>query len=470
MSQIWGGRFQKKSAEILQKFNSSIEFDQRLYEEDILGSIAHARMLGTQGIISVKEAEQMIGGLQEILKQIKSGNFEFQIAYEDIHMNIEKALTDLIGPVAGKLHTARSRNDQSSLDVHMYLRKEIDHIARLLLDFQETLITLAKREQDVIFPGYTHLQRAQPIRFSHHILAYYFMLSRDLERLLDCRKRTDVMPLGAGALAGTTFPISREQVADELQFAALYENSLDAVSDRDYIIEFMSFASILMMHLSRLSEEIILWSSAEFGFIELDDAYSTGSSIMPQKKNPDIAELVRGKTGRVYGNLLALLTVMKGLPLAYNKDMQEDKEGLFDTIDTIKFCLTIYPEMLATTKVLKEKMMSSFENDFSNATDLADYLVRQGIPFREAHHITGRAVQSAIEKGKTLLDLTGKELMDISSHLGSECMKEIEILQCVNNRNSRGGTGMDAFQYELKIAEEDLLNVQKAFSKISNPL
>ena len=462
MTKLWGGRFQKQTAIEVDQFNSSIGFDQRLYKEDIQGSIAHARMLGEQEIILKEEATQLIDGLQKIQQMIEGGEIEFKIEYEDIHMNVEKYLTDLIGPVAGKLHTARSRNDQSSLDTHLYLRKEIDEIAGQLVHFQSALLELAEREKEVIIPGYTHLQRAQPIRFSHHLLAYYFMIDRDFNRLLDCRKRTDIMPLGAGALAGTTFPISREQVAEELGFAEIYENSLDAVSDRDYIIEFLSFGSILMMHLSRLSEEIILWSSSEFGFIELDDSYTTGSSIMPQKKNPDVAELVRGKTGRVYGNLFALLTTMKGLPLAYNKDMQEDKEGLFDTIDTIKFALTVFPEMLRTMQVFGKKTLASLSKDFSNATDLADYLVLKGLPFREAHHITGAAVRKGIDEGKVLLDFTDQEFLSLSPLLGPDCRLMLSIQACVDNRNVRGGTGKLAVANEMLIAQKKLEeNIEK---------
>ena len=465
MTKLWGGRFQKQTAHIVEQFNSSIEFDKRLYREDIEGSIAHARMLGVQGIIAQEEARQIIEGLLKIKVQIDNGDFEFKVEHEDIHMNIEKVLTDLLGPVAGKLHTARSRNDQSSLDTHLFLRKEIDHIIDLFIYFQDSILELAQRERKVIFPGYTHLQRAQPIRFSHHLLAYFFMFDRDIERLIDCRKRTDIMPLGAGALAGTTFPISRHQVAEELGFKRIYENSLDAVSDRDYIIEFLSFASITMMHLSRLSEEIILWSSSEFGFIELDDAYTTGSSIMPQKKNPDVAELVRGKTGRVYGNLMALLTTMKGIPLAYNKDMQEDKEGLFDTIDTIKFALSVYPEMLKTMQVFGDKTLESLSKDFSNATDLADYLVRKGLPFREAHHITGSAVRVALDNNKVLMDLSDKELAEISPLLTADCRAVLSIEACVDNRNTFGGTGKKALEEEFSIAEEKLVAVKKIHKK-----
>lgn len=460
MAKLWDGRFQKKTAAVVEQFNNSIEFDQRLYAEDIMGSVAHAQMLGDQGIISKAEARLIIQGLGEISQKIEAGEFEFKIEQEDIHMNIENALTDLIGPVAGKLHTARSRNDQSSLDVHLYLRKEIDKIAELLIQLAETLFLIAQEQKEVIFPGYTHLQRAQPIRFSHHMLAYFFMFERDLQRLMECRTRTDLMPLGAGALAGTTFPISREQVAKELGFSKLYENSLDAVSDRDYILEFLSFSSILMMHLSRLSEEIIIWSSSEFGFIELDDGYTTGSSIMPQKKNPDIAELVRGKTGRVYGNLMALLTTMKGIPLAYNKDMQEDKEALFDTVDTIKFSLTVYSEMLRTMQIFGEKTRQSLEQDFSNATDLADFLVKKGIPFREAHHITGKAVRKALDNHKVLLELTEEEFQEVSPFLTKDCREMISIQVCVDERNARGGTGKEALQKEFSIAHDLLVQMK----------
>ena len=335
MTKLWGGRFTRDTDASVEEFTSSISFDQRMYRQDILGSMAHARMLGKCGIITQEEAKQILDGLQSILTDIEAGNFTFEIALEDIHMNVEKRLTERIGPVGGKLHTARSRNDQVALDTHMYMKTAVLAIARLIHDMEQSIIEVAEANKEVILPGYTHLQRAQPVLLSHHLLAYFQMLSRDFDRLAGVWQRSDLMPLGAGALAGTTFPIDRQMVANELKFAKIYENSMDAVSDRDYIVEFLSFASILMVHLSRLSEELILWSSTEFSFIELDDAHCTGSSIMPQKKNPDVCELVRGKTGRVVGHLMAMLTTLKGLPMTYNKDMQEDKEGLFDTIDTL---------------------------------------------------------------------------------------------------------------------------------------
>ena len=374
MTKLWGGRFTRDTDASVEEFTSSISFDQRMYRQDILGSMAHARMLGKCGIITQEEAKQILDGLQSILTDIEAGNFTFEIALEDIHMNVEKRLTERIGPVGGKLHTARSRNDQVALDTHMYMKTAVLAIARLIHDMEQSIIEVAEANKEVILPGYTHLQRAQPVLLSHHLLAYFQMLSRDFDRLAGVWQRSDLMPLGAGALAGTTFPIDRQMVANELKFAKIYENSMDAVSDRDYIVEFLSFASILMVHLSRLSEELILWSSTEFSFIELDDAHCTGSSIMPQKKNPDVCELVRGKTGRVVGHLMAMLTTLKGLPMTYNKDMQEDKEGLFDTIDTLKFSLSVYAAMLKGMKVNADRMRQVLDDDFSNATDMADYL------------------------------------------------------------------------------------------------
>ena len=378
MAKLWGGRFTRDTDASVEEFTSSISFDQRLYRQDILGSMAHARMLGRCGIITQEETDAIIAGLTSILADIEAGNFSFEIALEDIHMNIEKRLTERIGPVGGKLHTARSRNDQVALDTHMYAKGAVLAIARLIHAMESALVEVAEANLAVIMPGYTHLQRAQPVLFAHHLLAYFHMLSRDFERLQGVWKRSDIMPLGAGALAGTTFPIDRRMVAAELKFGRIYENSMDAVSDRDYILEFLSFASILMMHLSRLSEEMILWSSTEFAFIELDDAHCTGSSIMPQKKNPDVCELVRGKTGRVVGHLMAMLTILKGLPMTYNKDLQEDKEGLFDTVDTLKFSLSVYAAMLKGMKVNSSRMRQALADDFSNATDMADYLVRKG--------------------------------------------------------------------------------------------
>ncbi|HMM19653.1 MAG TPA: argininosuccinate lyase [Selenomonadales bacterium] len=449
MSKLWGGRFAKNTDRLVEEFNSSISFDQRMYKEDIAGSIAHARMLAKCGIIAPEEADGIVAGLTGILADIEAGQFSFEVALEDIHMNIEKRLTERIGPVGGKLHTARSRNDQVALDTHLYLKKEIAVIGRLLCDLQQAILTAAQANGDVILPGYTHLQRAQPILFAHHLLAYFFMLARDFARLRGVWDRTDLMPLGAGALAGTTFPIDRHAVADELKFGAIYDNSIDAVSDRDYILEFLSFASILMVHLSRLSEEIILWSSSEFAFIQLDDAHCTGSSIMPQKKNPDVAELVRGKTGRVIGHLMALLTVLKGLPLAYNKDMQEDKEGLFDTLDTVKVSLAVYAAMLAGMKVNGARMRQAAGQDFTNATDMADYLVKKGLPFRQAHEAVGKSVRYAIEQGKELQELSLEELKQYSPLVEADILDAIRVERCVAARDSYGGTAPDQVRAAL---------------------
>ena len=405
MAKLWGGRFSKNTNELVDAFNASIDFDKRLYHEDIRGSMAHARMLAKCGIIPAEDGEKIIAGLKDILTDIEAGNFEFSVDLEDIHMNVEARLTERIGSAGARLHTARSRNDQVALDMHMYMKREVTEIAELLLRFEEALLSVAKQHEKTLMPGYTHLQRAQPITFAHHLLAYFNMLQRDFRRLLGVWEGADMMPLGAGAIAGTTFPIDRHMVAEELNFATVYPNSMDAVSDRDYVIEFLSFASTLMMHMSRLSEEICLWSSTEFGFVELDDAFATGSSMMPQKKNPDISELVRGKTGRVYGHLMAMLTTAKGLPLTYNKDLQEDKEGFFDAIDTVKFTLAVYRDMILTMTVNVDKMAQAVAHDFSNATDLADYLVRKGLPFRQAHEVVGKCVAYAIEKGKFLLEI-----------------------------------------------------------------
>lgn len=440
MTKLWGGRFSRDTAAAVEEFTSSISFDQRMYRQDILGSQAHARMLAHCGILTEAESQKIIDGLQGILHDIEAGNFSFEIALEDIHMNIEKRLTERIGPVGGKLHTARSRNDQVALDTHMYMKTAILSISRLIQEMQQALLEVAEKHLDVILPGYTHLQRAQPVLFSHHMLAYFQMLARDFDRLSGVWERTDIMPLGAGALAGTTFPIDREMVAAELKFARIYENSMDAVSDRDYVVEFLAFASLLMVHLSRLSEEMILWSSTEFSFIELDDAHCTGSSIMPQKKNPDVCELVRGKTGRVVGHLMALLTLLKGLPMTYNKDMQEDKEGLFDTIDTIRFSLSVYAEMLRGMKVNPGRMRQVLEDDYSNATDMADYLVRKGLPFREAHEVVGKAVRLAIDSQRNLSQLSLEELQQLSPLFKTDILAALKIETCIEARNSAGGT------------------------------
>ena len=461
MSKLWGGRFTKNTDVLVEEFTSSISFDKRMYAEDIAGSIAHATMLGKCGIIPTEEATTIIDGLTSILVDIEAGNFSFEVSLEDIHMNIEKRLTDRIGPVGGKLHTARSRNDQVALDTHMYLKREIGNIGVLINGLQQAIIEVAKKHKSVIMPGYTHLQRAQPILLAHHLMAYFFMLSRDFGRLKGVWQGTDMMPLGAGALAGTTFPIDRHFVASELNFSEVYENSMDAVSDRDYILEFLSCASIMMMHLSRISEEIILWSSSEFAFIELDDGHCTGSSIMPQKKNPDVAELVRGKTGRVFGHLMALLSTVKGLPLAYNKDLQEDKEGMFDTIDTLKFSLTVYASMLRGMKVNDKVMSVAVHNDFSNATDMADYLVKKGLPFRQAHEVVGKCVAYCLGQKKWLMALSLAEFKQFSPLFETDILEAIKVETCVNARNSYGGTSSTGVEQEFTIAGQILVKQQE---------
>ena len=439
MAKLWGGRFSKNTNELVDAFNASITYDKRLYREDIRGSIAHANMLVKCGIIPEADGVKIVAGLHDILNDIEAGNFEFTVELEDIHMNVEARLTELIGDAGARLHTARSRNDQVALDMHMYMKRQIVEVAELLLEFEKAILTVAKKHDKTLMPGYTHLQRAQPITFAHHLLAYFNMLQRDFRRLLGVWEDTDIMPLGAGAIAGTTFPIDRFYVAEQLNFENVYANSMDAVSDRDYILGFLSFASILMMHMSRLSEELCLWSSTEFGFVELDDAFATGSSMMPQKKNPDISELVRGKTGRVYGELMALLTTLKGLPLTYNKDLQEDKEGLFDAIDTVKFTLQVYKDMIATMTVNTERMKWAVSHDFSNATDLADYLVRKGLPFRKAHAVVGQCVAYAIKEKKFLLDMTLEEYKQFSELFEPDLMQALDPEHCVNARVSYGG-------------------------------
>ncbi len=447
---LWGGRFEKLTAKEVDDFNSSIRFDQRLYKQDIKGSIAHAGMLGQKGIIPLQDSILIIDTLGEILRDIEDGKIEFEIDAEDIHMNIEKILIERIGEPGKRLHTGRSRNDQVALDIRMYLIEEIDAIKAMIADISKTIIKLAEAHLDTILPGYTHLQRAQPITLAHHLIAYFQMFGRDLDRLMDCRKRTNVMPLGSGALAGTTYPLDREAVASELGFPAITQNSLDAVSDRDFAIEFASCLSILMMHLSRFCEELILWSSSEFGFIEMDDAYSTGSSIMPQKKNPDVAELIRGKTGRVYGSLMTLLTVMKSLPLTYNKDMQEDKEAIFDAIDTVKMCLPVFNKMISTMKVNKEKMLHAAGGGFTNATDAADYLVRKGLPFREAHEVIGRMVLYCVNNKKSLEQLSLEELKQFSERIEEDIFEAINLNTCVGKRNLPGGPAREAVIRSIK--------------------
>ena len=452
--QLWGGRFSKTTDEMINEFQASIGFDKRMYHEDIAGSIAHATMLEKCGILTTEDRDKIVGGLRDILAQIERGEFSFDIALEDIHMNIEKRLTEAIGEAGGRLHTARSRNDQVALDTHMYVRRQVVEVQRLIEDLQRALVETAAKYSDVIMPGYTHLQRAQPILFSHHLMAYFAMLSRDFARFRGVYARADIMPLGAGALAGTTFPIDREFVARQLNFEHIYHNSLDAVSDRDYIMEFLSAASMLMVHLSRLSEETILWCSREFSFVELDDAHCTGSSMMPQKKNPDVSELVRGKTGRVIGHLMAMLTTVKGLPLAYNKDLQEDKEGIFDAIDTVKFSLAVYAQLLRGMKVKPEVMKRAVTEDFSNATDLADYLVKKGLPFRQAHAVSGKAVHYCIEQKKWLEDMTMEEFQSLSPLFAADIKEAIRPETCVKNRNSLGGTSYRQVDLQLQAARE----------------
>lgn len=450
MSKLWGGRFTKETNQLVEKFTASIEFDQKLALEDIEGSLAHVEMLGSCGIIPAKDVEQIKKGLTSIREKVLNHEVSFSVEDEDIHMNIERMLIEEIGPVGGKLHTGRSRNDQVATDMHLYLRNQTKEIIELIRFVQEAIISQAKQHVETILPGYTHLQRAQPISFAHHLLAYFWMLERDKERLQDSLKRVNWSPLGAGALAGTTFPIDRQFSAKQLGFETVYPNSLDAVSDRDFILEFLSIASILMMHISRLSEELVLWSSQEFQFVELDDSFCTGSSIMPQKKNPDVPELLRGKTGRVYGNLIGLLTTLKGLPLAYNKDLQEDKEGMFDTVETLAGSL----QLLATVK--RENMYKAVSQDYSNATDLADYLAGKGIPFREAHEIIGRIVLYAIQHDKYLLDLSLGEYRNFSGAFEEDIFEVLQPKNVVAARNSYGGTGFSQVETQLNLAIEKL--------------
>lgn len=453
-AKLWAGRFTKKTAAAVDHFHSSIGFDWRLYKEDIRASQAHARMLAQGGVLSEAEADAICQGLADIAADIEAGRVQFSVAAEDIHMNVEQLLTERIGAVAKKLHTARSRNDQVATDVRLWAMRAIDELDGELRGFQETLVELAEAHRDVILPGYTHLQRAQPVLLAHHLLAYFEMFQRDRERLADCRRRTAVSPLGAGALAGVTQPIDRWATARELGFHEIAANSIDAVSDRDFVIELVAALALVMMHLSRLCEEIILWCSAEFGFVELDDAYSTGSSMMPQKKNPDIAELARGKTGRVYGHLMGLLTTMKGLPLAYNKDMQEDKEALFDAVDTVQACLVAVKPVLATMRVQADRMLAAAKDGFLNATDLADYLVRRGVPFRDAHAVVGQAVLHAIQHGRRLEELSLEVLREFSPVIAEDVYEALDIRRCVAARQSAGGTGYEAVAAGLARARE----------------
>ena len=424
---LWSGRFEKSTSKLVDAFQNSIKFDWRMYKQDIKGSIAHARMLGCKGIITKEDADSIIKGLLEILDEIEKGNIEFKESAEDVHMNIESLLIERIGEAGKKLHTGRSRNDQVALDLRMYLKGEIDEIVMLIRKLCALLLTKAEENLDVIIPGYTHMQKAQPITLAHHIMAYFHMFCRDLERYYDCYKRTDIMPLGSGALAGTTYDLDREMIAEELGFCNISQNSIDAVADRDFVVEFISCCSILMMHLSRFCEELVLWNSQEFGYIELDDSMATGSSIMPQKKNPDVAELIRGKTGRVYGDLMAILTIMKALPMAYNKDMQEDKEAAFDAGDTVKDCLTVFIPMFDTITFNKDKIKEKLKYGFLNATDAADYLVKKGVPFRDAHEIIGLMVNYCIKHNKALEDLSMEEFKSFNPNFYEDVYDFIDI-------------------------------------------
>ena len=451
---LWKGRFSKAATSSADEFNASIEFDQRLYREDITGSIAHARMLGKQGIITPDESLLIVETLQDILKDIEEGKVEFTIESEDIHMNIESILTERIGDVGKKLHTARSRNDQVAVDIRLYLKKETAAVRSVLTELEDALEKLAKEHTDTVMPGYTHLQRAQPVTLAYHLLAYYQMFSRDMERFDDCLQRIDRLPLGSGALAGTTYDTDRDFLAKELGFAQVLPNGMDAVADRDFAIEFINCCAITMMHLSRFCEELILWSSAEFDFVEIDDSFSTGSSIMPQKKNPDMAELIRGKTGRVYGDLMSLLTICKGLPMAYNKDLQEDKIPGFDAADTLKASVSIFTEMILTMKVKTGNMEKAAKYGYMNATDAADYLVSKGLPFRDCHEIIGRMVLYCINKGIALDELTMEEFKSFSDKFDDDIYDKIAVRSCIKAKRSKGSTSFESVEAQLADIDE----------------
>ena len=453
MAQLWGGRFTKQTDQLVYNFNASISFDQKFFKQDIEGSIAHATMLGKAGIVTEEESANIVAGLKGIYQDVQDGKLEITSEYEDIHSFVEANLIDRIGDTGKKLHTGRSRNDQVALDMRLYVRDEIKETEELIKDLLQELLVLEKENIHTYMPGFTHLQKAQPVTFTHHIAAYFEMFKRDYSRLVDCRNRLNLCPLGSGALAGTTYPLDRELTASLLNFDGPTLNSMDSVSDRDYVIEYLNALSIIAMHLSRFSEEIIIWNSNEYQFIELDDAYSTGSSIMPQKKNPDIAELVRGKTGRVYGALMSMLTTMKGIPLAYDKDMQEDKELTFDAIDTVKGCVLLFTGMIKTMKLNKDKMEASAMKGFTNATDAADYLVKKGVPFRDAHGIIGRLVLYCIDNQKSLLDLSIDEYKAIDPVFEEDVYDAISLETCVNLRNTIGAPGPDAMQKVIDINE-----------------
>ncbi len=461
---LWGGRFKQSTNRLVEDFSASIDFDWRLYREDIAGSIAHCKMLGQCGILTEDEVEKIVDGLIEIQREIERGDFEFDPTLEDIHMAIEQRLIEKIGDVGGKLHTARSRNDQVALDLRLYLRNTIKWYLKLLHSLRTSIVNLAEKYADTIMPGFTHLQHAQPIVLGHHLMAYYEMFTRDSERLKDCLKRVNVMPLGSAALAGTTFPIDRNLTAKYLDFPEISRNSIDAVSDRDFAIEFLSAASIIMLHLSRLSEELVLWNSIEFGFVAISDAFCTGSSIMPQKKNPDVPELIRGKTGRVYGALTSLLTMMKGLPLAYNRDLQEDKEPLFDAIDAVAACVEIMARLLSELTFDETRLREEAEKGFITATDLADYLVRKNIPFRRAHRITGEIVQYCIKHNKRLEALQLDELREFSGTISKDIYDYIKIDTSVNKRTSYGGTAPGLVKEAIREAKNVLEDEKERYA------
>lgn len=462
MAKLWGGRFDGQNESWIDAFGASISFDQKMAAQDIKGSLAHVSMLAHTGIITAAEAEKISAGLNSLQEKLAQKELEFTVENEDIHMNLEAYLAAEIGPTAGKLHTARSRNDQVATDMHLYLKDVVAQLIPKIQHFRDVLVEKASENVHTIMPGYTHMQHAQPLSFAHHLLAYYEMLTRDQTRFTENLQRIDVMPLGSAALAGTTFPIDRFFTAEKLGFSQVYNNSLDAVSDRDFILEFLSNSAILMMHLSRFCEELILWCSHEFQFVELTDSFSTGSSIMPQKKNPDMAELIRGKTGRVYGNLFGLLTVMKGLPLAYNKDFQEDKEGMFDTAETILTSLDIMAGMIDTMKINKEQMAKATESDFSNATELADYLASHGVPFREAHEIVGKLVLSCLKRGIYLQDISLSEYQQIQDVIGPDIYEKLSSYNAVKNRHSYGGTGFSQVEEQVKAAQVQLQKEKEA--------
>ena len=456
VEKLWGGRFEASLDKQTEEFGASIKFEQRLAPFDLKGSLAHVKMLGETGIITAEEATTIANGLIKVEEKLMKGQIEFKIENEDIHMNMETYLHDEIGPLAGKLHTTRSRNDQVATDMHLYLKSVFSDLLKALRTLRETIVNLSVNHVDTLLPGYTHLQHAQPISFAQHLMAYYQMFTRDFERFEFNVKHTDMNPLGAAALAGTTFPIDRELTTNLLQFEKAYANSMDAVSDRDFILEFLSNSSLLMMHLSRLCEELLLWSSHEFNFVSLSDNYSTGSSIMPQKKNPDMAELIRGKSGRVYGNLMSLLTVMKGLPLTYNKDLQEDKEGMFDSADTILTSLSVMDGMLSTMTVNRVNMEKATEQDFSNATELADYLAAKGLPFREAHELVGQLVLTCIKKGIYLQEVSLKDYQALSQLIEEDVYEILQSRTAVSRRNSLGGTGFESIKKQIEQAKKEL--------------